>query len=67
MTQYGVTALDNGLSLTANCALSWVICLALITVISPLRGPRIEESSSTDEVGLASAGIGPGPGQIVLF
>ncbi|MCH8173079.1 MAG: hypothetical protein IIA70_07210 [Proteobacteria bacterium] len=34
MTQYGVTALNKGMPLSAVCVLSWVICLALNMAIS---------------------------------
>jgi len=35
MTQYGVTALNKDMPLSAACALSWFICLALNMAISP--------------------------------
>ncbi len=35
MTQYGVTALNKNQPLSARCALSWIICLALNMAILP--------------------------------
>ncbi len=37
MTQYCVTALNKDMPLSADCVLSWIICLTLNTAISPRR------------------------------
>jgi hypothetical protein len=49
MTQYGVTALNKDQPLSAVCALSWIICLALKMVISPLRSTSYRNGFSNDQ------------------
>ena len=44
MTQYGVTALNKDLPLSADCVLSWIICLALNMSILPWKDTNIEQN-----------------------
>ena len=44
MIQYGVTALNKDMPLSAVCALSWFICLALNMSILPWKDTDIEQN-----------------------